>query len=136
MADTRILVDLQRCTGCWTCAMACKVGHQLEDDDWRITVRTLGSGEGIDRPAGQWPKLKESWQPIWHTSCIKCSVDRTSTQGRSNAPYCVYSCPNSALTWGEEVDAKIEELRQRDFRIFELPAFENSKDNVIYATKQ
>lgn len=113
--------------------MACKVGNCLDDDDWNITVRTLGSGEGIDRPAGQWPNLRESWQPIWQKSCIKCRVVR---ENGIEEPYCVYSCPNGALTWGEAVDEKIEELRQRDFRIFTLPAFENSKDGVIYATKE
>ena len=31
MADATILVDLQRCTGCWTCAMSCMVGNRLDD---------------------------------------------------------------------------------------------------------
>lgn len=115
--------------------MACKVGHGLDDADWNIVIRTLGSGEGIDRPAGVWPNLHESWMPIWQKSCVKCSVDRTDTDGFNNAPYCVYNCPNGALTWEEDVDAKLEELRQRDFRLFTLPAHENSKDGIIYATK-
>ena len=42
-----ILVNVNRCVGCWTCSMACKMQHQLDDDDFRIVVRTHGSGAGI-----------------------------------------------------------------------------------------
>ena len=44
--EKTILVDLQRCIGCWTCSMACKVGNGLEDDDFRITVRNLKVSAG------------------------------------------------------------------------------------------
>ncbi|HAM16098.1 MAG TPA: (4Fe-4S)-binding protein, partial [Eggerthellaceae bacterium] len=40
----KMLVDLNRCVGCWTCSMACKMGNHLADDEYRITVRTNGSG--------------------------------------------------------------------------------------------
>lgn len=44
----KMIVDLQRCVGCWSRSMACKVGNALPDDDFRIIVRTNGSGAGID----------------------------------------------------------------------------------------
>ena len=130
--EKTILVDLQRCIGCWTCSLACKVGNQLPDDEFWLTVRTLGSGEGIDRPAGTWPNLHMSWQPIWSTSCVKCP----SRIARGDAPYCVNSCPCDALSIGEEAADRKEELRERGFRFFELPAWEKSKDGVIYAEKK
>ena len=131
VTDNTILVNLQRCTGCWTCSLACKVGNNLPDEDFWLTVRTLGSGEGIDRPAGEWPNLRMSWIPIWSQKCVKCA-GRTKD---GKLPYCVNSCPNGALTYGADAKAMVEELRNRDFRIFALPAFENSKDEVVYASK-
>jgi Fe-S-cluster-containing dehydrogenase component len=120
--EKTILVDLQRCIGCWTCSLACKVGNGLPDEDFWLTVRTEGSGEGIDRPAGTWPNLHMSWIPIWSQSCVKCP----SRVAAGEKPYCVNSCPCSALTIGDEAAAKKEELRDKGFRFFELPAWEKS----------
>ncbi len=130
--EKTILVDLQRCIGCWTCSLACKVGNNLPDEEFWLTVRTQGSGEGIDRPAGTWPNLHMSWIPIWSQSCVKCP----SRIAKGDKPYCVNSCPCNALTIGETAAAKKEELRDRGFRFFELPAWEKSKDNVLYAEKK
>ena len=132
MDEKTILVDLQRCIGCWTCSLACKVGNRLPDEEFWLTVRTQGSGEGIDRPAGTWPNLHMSWIPIWSQSCVKCP----SRIAKGDKPYCVNSCPCGALTIGEAAAAKKEELRDRGFRFFELPAWEKSKDNVLYAEKK
>ncbi len=131
MSKSTILVNLQRCTGCWTCSLACKVANQLDDDEFRMTVRTEGSGEGIDRPAGVWPNLHMSWIPIWAKSCTKCP----ERLAEGLEPYCVHACPNGALSVGEEAAKKEEELRQQGFRIFSLPFWENSKDQIVYASK-
>ena len=60
----KMLVDIDRCIGCWTCAMGCKVGNHLEDDEYRVEVETHGSGQGIDRPEGVYPDLHMWWQPV------------------------------------------------------------------------
>ena len=132
MAESTIFVNLQRCTGCWTCSLACKVGHDLPDGTLWQTVRTLGSGEGIERPAGTWPDLRMSWIPIWSRSCIKCAP-RVAT---GELPYCVKCCPNGALSFGADAHAKIDTARAEGFRIFELPAWENAKDGIVYACKE
>lgn len=131
--DTRILVNTHRCTGCWTCSMACKVQNELPDEDFWITVRTLGSGEGIDRPAGTWPDLHMSWMPVWSKSCVKCA--KRLAEGHAE-PFCVKCCPNGALTYGEDVDAEVQSLREKGFRISELPSWENSRAGIIYASKE
>lgn len=130
--DTRILVNLLRCTGCWTCSMACKVVNDLPDDEYWMTVRTLGSGEGIDRPAGTWPDLHMSWMPVWSTKCVKCAP--RLAEGKE--PFCVQCCPNSALTYGEDVDAEIKNLRDKGFRIFSMPSWEDSREGIVYASKE
>ena len=132
MDEKTILVDLQRCIGCWTCSLACKVGNGLPDEEFFLTVRTLGSGEGIDRPAGVWPNLRMSWQPVWTQKCIKCA----GRMAKGDLPYCVQSCPCGALSIGEAAAAKKEELRDKGFRFFELPPWDNTKEGVIYAEKK
>ena len=131
--DTRILVNLHRCTGYWTCSMACKVVNELPDEDFWVTVRTLGSGEGIDRPAGTWPDLHMSWMPVWSKDCVRCG--KRLAEGHKE-PFCVKCCPNGALTYGEDVDAEVQSLREKGFRISELPAWENSRAGIIYASKE
>lgn len=37
---------------------------------------------------------------------------------------------------GSAVSQKVEELRDRDFRIFRLPSWESSKEGVVYASKR
>ena len=47
----KMLVDIDRCIGCWTCAMGCKVGNHLEDDEYRVEVETHGSGAAPSVPS-------------------------------------------------------------------------------------
>ena len=46
----KMLVDIDRCIGCWTCAMGCKVGNHLEDDEYRVEVETHGSAPASTVP--------------------------------------------------------------------------------------
>lgn len=131
MAKATIFADLLRCTGCWTCTMSCMVGNGLEDGDFRVTVRTLGSGEGIDRPSGTWPDLRMGWMPVYSTKCTKCAP----RLAEGKLPYCVNACPTRALSFGEEAEAKIEEARAKGQRIFELPFWEESMHGVVYASR-
>jgi molybdopterin-containing oxidoreductase family iron-sulfur binding subunit len=137
MAEATILVNLDRCVGCWSCAMACKIGNGLSDETWWAVVRTLGSGEGIDRPSGVWPNCTMGWIPIWSNKCVLCA-GRTKT---GEQPYCVYNCPTDALLYGVEeegsaISTEIERLGAKGYRIFKLPVWEESKPNITYASKR
>jgi Fe-S-cluster-containing dehydrogenase component len=136
MAKNILLVNLERCTGCWTCSMACKVAHDIPGDCYWQFVRTIGGG-GIDVPKGTYPNIYMSWMPIWSQECIKCT-DRT-TEG--NQPYCVYSCNTKALTYGDaddpesSVSRRMEELKDRGFHFFEIPVWEKTREHVLYANR-
>lgn len=131
MARKTMLINLNRCTGCWACSMACKSINHLDDDEFWVTVRTHGSGAGIDKPQGQWPNLSMTWQPVWSKSCIDCGP----RQAEGKKPFCADQCPNLALKYGDEADAEIERLRAEGFEIFTLPTYEQTRENVVYAKK-
>ena len=134
----KMLVDLERCIGCWTCAMSCKVCHELADDEYRITVRTNGSGAGIDRPQGIYPNLRMTWQPIYKTSCTWCA----ERLAEDLPPMCTYACPTEALAFGDEDDPDsaynqaLTRCKEKHYHIFEAPDYEGSRENVVYATRE
>jgi Fe-S-cluster-containing dehydrogenase component len=137
MSKPTILINLQRCTGCWTCSLACKVGNHLADEEWWQYVRTLGSGEGIDRPGGVWPDLHMSWMPIHTEKCTLCAV-RTFEE---LDPFCVHNCPNKAMTYGDLDDTdspgarELARLRDMGYRVFKLPEWERGRPEIFYAEK-
>jgi Fe-S-cluster-containing dehydrogenase component len=137
MTTPGILINLQRCTGCWTCSLACKVAYNLADDEWWQFVRTMGNGSGIDRPAGVWPNLSMSWIPVHTQDCTLCG-ERTE-EGLD--PYCVHNCPNNAMTYGDLDDAggqvakEMERLKGMGYRVFKLAEWERSRPEVVYADK-
>ncbi len=77
-----MVIDLERCIGCHTCTVACKLENGIEQGSW-ITVRTIG-GDGMDTPAGQWPDLKMYYEP---KPCMHCAE-----------PPCVDACPIGAIS--------------------------------------
>ena len=135
MSKPTIMINLTLCSGCWTCSLACKQGNDLPDDEFWQYVRTLGSGEGIDRPAGNYPDLHMSWLPV-HTS--KCTLCAARTE-KGELPYCVYNCSNDAMTYGDledpqsAVSMKLAELRDGGYQIFELPDWEDGRIGILYA---
>jgi Fe-S-cluster-containing dehydrogenase component len=101
-------------------------------------VRTLGSGGGIDKPAGVWPELSMKWMPVYNKSCVLCKP-RTAV---GDIPYCVYSCPYEALSYGDLSDSSsaasknLADLETKGYSIFKLPEWENSKEEVVYASSK
>ncbi|MBR0404541.1 MAG: hypothetical protein IJI68_04985 [Eggerthellaceae bacterium] len=129
-----ILVNINRCTGCWTCSMSCKMQYKLEPETFRQFVRTIGGGE-IDQPGGEWPNLYLKWMPIWKQSCIGCRGEAAT----DFKPYCVYNCPAGALTYGDfddpdsEASKREAQLKQKGFRVYEMPVWEDTRPGIRYA---
>ncbi|MEE8122467.1 MAG: 4Fe-4S dicluster domain-containing protein [Anaerolineales bacterium] len=76
-----LVIDLDRCTGCLTCVVACKMEHGWEHVSG-IRVETVG-GPRRDTPAGVHPNLSMHYLPI---SCMHCSQ-----------PPCIPACPTEAI---------------------------------------
>lgn len=78
-----LLVDQERCIGCWTCAVICKMENNIGLGNWWNRILSSGKGANSDNPVmgldGQ-PSL--TYQP---TACMHCE----------NAP-CVRACPTGA----------------------------------------
>lgn len=74
-------IDLKRCIGCHTCAMACKVANNIPEDVWWNRILTDG-GDTIDTPRGEYPNLSMRFMAV---SCQHCEN-----------PACVKVCPVGA----------------------------------------
>ena len=131
-----ILIDVNRCTGCWTCSQACKSAFQLEPDEYRLIIRTIGGG-GIDKAGGTWPNLYMKWYPIYTKKCTGCAGD----QYTDDIPYCVYNCPAGAMFYGDPEDPQSDYAQRREalldkgYHMWTQPHWEDTKDGITYMEK-
>lgn len=131
-----ILIEVNRCTGCWTCAQACKAAYHLDIDDYRLFIRTIGGGN-IDQAGGEWPKLYMKWNPVFTTECLNCKGAKST----GNIPYCVFNCPSGALTYGDPADPESafskrkEKLLEQGYHTWKQAKWEKTRDGVTYIEK-
>ena len=76
-----LVVDQNRCVGCWTCAVSCKEQQDVPIGMYWLRVLTVG-GPYMDTPQGTFPELSMYYQP---TQCFHC-----------DNPPCVKACPTQA----------------------------------------
>lgn len=75
-------IDLTRCIGCNTCAVACKVSNNLPRDLWYNVVHTEGR-DFSDTSSGTYGEdVYMSWRPV---NCMHCAK-----------PICEQVCPTGA----------------------------------------
>lgn len=125
------VVDVSRCTGCRTCAVACKDAHNLPVGlNLRRVLEEASGSWRQDRMTGAWHQDVRAWyvsiacnhceNPACVKVCpygapqldekarkmMKCDgcLDRLEKGG---APICVEACPQRAISFGE-----ISELRR------------------------
>ena len=77
-----LAIDLERCIGCHTCTIACKLENGIEEGSW-IKVRTIG-GPHPDTPSGEHPELSMHFLPVL---CMHCAQ-----------PPCLDACPLQAIS--------------------------------------
>jgi molybdopterin-containing oxidoreductase family iron-sulfur binding subunit len=84
MTRYAMAINVERCIGCHTCAVACKINNNLPKDIWRNRVDTVG-GAYMDTAGGTYPdNLKKDWYPV---SCQHCAM-----------PSCFAVCPTGATS--------------------------------------
>jgi Fe-S-cluster-containing dehydrogenase component len=131
-----MLVNLERCTGCWACSLACKDAHKLPGDEYWQFIRTNGGG-GIDEPKGTYPYIYMSWTPVYTQECTLCG-DRIK---EGEEPYCTYNCPTKAIVFGDaddpasDVAKSIAKLQSKGYHFFKDPVWEKTKPQVLYANR-
>jgi len=118
-----ILIDIEKCNGCYNCQLACKDEHV--DNDWSSYAKPqpdLGHFwmhvDNIER--GKYPKVKVAYLPkpcmqCQEPSCIKASlsgavykrddgiviIDPLKSKGQKQI---VGSCPYGCIYWNEELN--------------------------------
>ena len=78
-----ILVDLDRCVGCYACEIACKQENRLPAGRKWVVVKQIGPAEVGDT-------THMDFFPVMNKGCTLCSQ-------RVAGPACVEACPTRAL---------------------------------------
>jgi len=86
-----MVIDLNRCIGCHTCAIACKIKNNLDDEVWWNRIITVG-GEAIDAVTGS---VENPWSYYLPLACQHCS-------GGKGDPPCEKACPTGATYHRED----------------------------------
>src|SRR6266404_3439661 len=82
MSRLGMVLNLDRCIGCWACAVACKMENSIGEGLWWQEIKTIG-GADIDTSAGVFPYVSKHYQP---RNCSHCAE-----------PPCLPVCPTSAI---------------------------------------
>ncbi len=112
-----MLIDLDRCIGCWACAVACKMENQVPEGMWWQSVPTVG-GAQTDTSAGEFPGVTKHYEPknCFHCAeppCLPvCPTDAISQRDDGivsidydaciGCHYCMVACPYDAFEFNEE----------------------------------
>ena len=121
MARYGMIIDVDRCTGCYSCFLACK--DEFSDNDYSpLSVSQPEAGPAWikvnENERGTYPKVKVSYVPLPCTQCedAPCMtaatngavyrrddgiviIDPDKAQGQRDI---VTSCPHRVISWNEE----------------------------------
>ncbi len=123
MSKKAILVDIDRCIGCFACEIACKDENDLAPGIRRVKVNAIDAGE-----------FNRYYVPVFALDqrgtegCTLCP--QLQAEGRS--PACVNNCLTNALHLGDQ-----EEMKKKSSSMpGEKRSTEYSKAVVIYASRK
>ncbi|HBW38487.1 sulfate reduction electron transfer complex DsrMKJOP subunit DsrO [Desulfosporosinus sp. BICA1-9] len=117
-----MVIDLKRCVGCHTCAVACKLENNVPLGMFWNRIETIG-GPHMDTPKGEYPYLEMSHLPLAcqhceNAPCVKvCPVGATykAEDGRTlidyerciGCRYCMSACPYNVRVFNWQEPKKI-----------------------------
>ncbi len=115
-----MVIDLDRCIGCYTCAVACKSENNEPEGIWWNRIFTVG-GPKRDLPEGEYPHLKRYFMPVNCQHCANPPCTKVCPTGATyqkpngvvtidyniciGCRYCMVACPYGVrqFNWGEPV---------------------------------
>lgn len=104
MSKKGILVDMNYCTGCHACEIACKQENQFQVGVWGIKINEMI----MEYPDSD--RVHYDYQPYFSKMCNLCASRIAS--GEDNKPACVKHCGTASLHYGEleELEKMMEKM--------------------------
>jgi Fe-S-cluster-containing dehydrogenase component len=113
MAKRALVIDLDRCSGCDSCIVACKFENDITLGNYWNRVLAIG-------PTGKHPDIEMYWLPVQCQQCENspcvgvCPTGASYRDPKNNVvlidkdkcigcQYCVYACPYGVRQFNEEV---------------------------------
>jgi len=110
MSDyTAIIMDLDRCVGCYACEIACRKENDLPESKSWIKVNEIGPEMVGDR-------LTMDFVVSITQNCTLCK----KRLERGLEPFCVASCPTKALTYCSETTELLSNVKKSRIQILKL----------------
>lgn len=106
---TAIIMDLDRCVGCYACEIACRKENDLPEDETWIKVNGIG-------PEIVGGKLMTDFVVSITQDCTLCKK-RLET---GLEPFCVSSCPTKALIYCGDASELLSNIEKSRIQILRL----------------
>ena len=91
---TILLVNLQRCIGCYVCEVGCSQWHDIHCGPKRVKVENIGPARDMNN------KPVRIFYPAFNSYCDLCKSNLDE-----ESPFCVTHCPEEAIKLCTEMEA-------------------------------
>jgi len=119
MSDyTAIIMDLDRCVGCYACEIACRKENDLPENEAWIKVNEIGPEMVGDR-------LRTDFLVSITQNCTLCK----KRLERGLEPFCVASCPTKALIYCGDTSELLRDIEKSRIQILRLEKKIKEYDN-------